>query len=268
MAENTTKKFLTYEGLSYYDGKNKTYVTGKADAAQAAAIAASVVTVDVKATANTGYAKTYEVKQNNVSVGEIDIPKDLVISSGRVVTLADGEVEGISAGTYVELTLNDAGSDKIYINVATLVDVYTAQQNATQVQIAVDSATNVISATIVAGSIGTTELADGAVTEDKLGAKAVTAAKIGDGAVGTTQLASGVVTSLGKADTAVQSVTASDATTGTDGTITVDGDEVAVKGYSALAGRVQILENATIEEISNSDIDALFTSEPVETPSE
>lgn len=189
-------KYLTWSGLSYYDGKNKTYIAGKADAAQTAAIAASEIGLDVKESANEGYAKTYELKQNDVLIGEIDIPADLVVASGRVVT----DPQGQPAGTYVELTLNDPNADKIYINVATLVDAYTAAQNATQVQLAI-SGTNEISGTIVAGSIGTTELA------------------------------SEVVASLGKADTAVQSV----AEGSVNGTVSVDGTDVNVHGLGGAA---------------------------------
>ena len=65
----------------------------------------------------------------------------------------------------------------IYINVKTLVDVYTAQASASQIQLAI-SATNEISATIVAGSVGTTELADSAITTVKIADANVTLAKL------------------------------------------------------------------------------------------
>lgn len=51
-----------------------------------------------------------------------------------------------------------------------------------------------------AGSIGTTELADGAVTLAKLAANSVDATKIADGSVGTAELADGAVTSAKIAD--------------------------------------------------------------------
>lgn len=111
----------------------------------------------------------YTLTQNGAEIGVIDIPKDMVVESGALVTFeTDTEVNGstIAAGTYIELTIANKDANKIYINVKDLVDAYTAAQGATQVQLAI-SATNEISATIVAGSIGTTELADDSVTNAK-----------------------------------------------------------------------------------------------------
>lgn len=112
----------------------------------------------------------YTLTQNGTEIGVIDIPKDMVVQSGSLVTFdADTQVgsETISAGTYIELTIANNDGSKIYINVKDLVDAYTAAQGAAQVQLAI-SATNEISATIVAGSIGTTELTDKAVSNAKL----------------------------------------------------------------------------------------------------
>lgn len=83
------------------------------------------------------------------------------------------------------------------------------------------SADNVISATLVAGGVGTDELADAAVTT----------AKVADGNITIAKLSTGVQTSLGLADSAVQSVT----TGTTNGTINVDGTEVAVAGLGSAA---------------------------------
>lgn len=77
-----------------------------------------------------GLAKTYELRKDGVKVGaSINIPKDLVVSSGavRVVDTADVPYEGAQVGDkYVDLELNDPASDHIYIPVKDLVDVYTA----------------------------------------------------------------------------------------------------------------------------------------------
>lgn len=116
---------------------------------------------------------TYTVKQGNATVGTIDIPKDMVVTAGEVVTNPAGQ----AAGTYIKLTLANV-TDPLYINVGTLVDVYKAKANATQVQVALDSATREISATIVAGSIGTTELADNAVVTAKIADANVTKSKL------------------------------------------------------------------------------------------
>ena len=199
---------------------------------------------------------------------DIDIPRDMVVEDGEVVdvvfkssdsTLHEGSESGTdvtteimgsttptaaNAGKYIKLTIANSAGTHLWIPAKDLVDIYTAQQSATQIQLAIDN-NNEISATVVASSIGTTELAAGAVTTAKIDDEAVTTAKLDDGAVTTAKITDGnvtlgklessVQTSLGLADSAVQSVTASDPTTGTDGTITVDGTEVAVKGLGTAA---------------------------------
>ena len=132
----------------------------------------SQVTIDTSTTTE-GYLKTYTIKQGNTEVGKIDIPKELVVTSGEVVENPDGQ----PAGTYVKLTIANQEAP-VFVNVADLVDAYTAQAGATQIQLAI-SGTNEISATIVAGSIGTTELADSSVNTSKIADGNVTLAKLG-----------------------------------------------------------------------------------------
>lgn len=211
---NETQKFLSYEGLGTYDSKIKAYIVDKADAAKTSAIAADAVVVTTDVTTE-GYAKSYTFTQNGATIATVDIPKDMVVSSGKVVVNPEGQDEG----TYLELTLSNATSDKVYINVGKLVDIYTAKANATQVQIAIDSATREVSATIVAGGVGSTELADGAVITAKIGDAQVTKAKLG----------TDVQASIDKADSAIQSV----ATGKTDGTVAVDGTDVLVAGLKS-----------------------------------
>lgn len=79
------------------------------------------VNVVKKAVANNGYSATYTISQPSTSLNvDIDIPKDMVVSSGEVRDIADGDVSGIAAGTYLVLTLANAANDKVYINVASL----------------------------------------------------------------------------------------------------------------------------------------------------
>lgn len=143
----------------------------KADVANAQT--AGEVTIDTTSTTE-GYLKSYTIKQGGTKIGVVDIPKDLVVTSGEVVV----DPEGQPTGTYIKLTIANQ-DDPIYINVKSLVDVYTAEQSATQIQLAI-SDTNEISATIVVGSVGTTELADGAVTTVKIADANVTLAKLAD----------------------------------------------------------------------------------------
>lgn len=145
----------------------------------------AAVTIDTTATTE-GALKSYTIKQGDREIGVIDIPKDMVVESGSVVVNPAGQAEG----TYIKLVLANV-AEPLYINAANLVDTYTAQADAAQVQLVV-SADNVISASIVAGSVTATELANDAVTT----------AKIANGNVTKEKLAQDVQTSLGKADAA------------------------------------------------------------------
>ena len=186
------------------------------DAAIDANAAAAVISIDSETT-TTGMLKSYTVKQGGKQIGVIDIPKDMVIKSGEVVVNPEGQ----TAGTYIVLTLANAAEDKIYVNVGTLVDIYTAKANAAKVQLTINPSTREISADIVAGSIGAADLAANAITTDKIADKNVTKAKLADD----------VQASLGKADSAVQTIAESTV----NGSILVDGKEVAVHGLGTAA---------------------------------
>lgn len=138
--------------------------------------------VTITETNGTGeFAKTYTFKQGGATIGTINTIKDLVIQDGEVM-----DKNGVKT---LVIILNNGNT--IDIPVADLVDVYTAQKNATQVQLVI-SGTNEISASIVAGSISSTELATNAVTTVKVVAKAITKEKLSDE----------VQTSLSKAEAA------------------------------------------------------------------
>lgn len=186
---------------------------------------AGKVTIDTSITTN-GYAKSYTVKQgvdgdgNDIVIGVIDIPKDMVVSSGQVVTYADGDSfpTGVTeAGTYIELTIANATNDKLYINVGKLVDIYKVQENATQIQLAIDSSTREISATIVDGSVDTDALADDAVITAKIADKAVTKVK----------LEQALQDSIDKADNAVSDVKVNGVTLVKDASNAVDITEIS-----------------------------------------
>lgn len=162
-----------------------------------------------------GVAKSYTVTQGEKTIGVIDIPKDMVVQSGEVVVNPDGQ----TAGTYICLTIANAAEDKLYINVAKLVDVYTAKANAAEVQLAFNDYE--VSASLVDGGISTVKIADAAITTDKIADKNVTKAK----------LAETVQASLDKADSAVQSITIGTA----NGEISVDGKAVKVYGLGTAA---------------------------------
>lgn len=175
---------------------------------------------------------------------DIDLAKDMVVTSGSVgtVTTADVPYEGAVPGDkYIDLVIANATSDHIYIPANSLVDIYTAQQSAAQVQLVIDN-NNEISATIVAGSIGSTELASDAVVT----------AKIADANVTKTKLAQTVQDSLDLADTAVQpagltsAIEALDADLDASGTAQHSGTFV-VSGVTEVDGVLTAVDSVEVE---------------------
>ena len=155
-------------------------------------------------TAAAGDIATYHLTKDGVNEGiAINIPKDLVVASGSVETFVAGKLpEGVAeAGTYIQLNLANSAKP-LYINVGTLIEYVTGGSGENDaIQINVSSDTHKVTASVKDGSI-----------------------TIG-------MLATDVVASLGKADSAVQAVAAGD----TNGTIKVDGTEVAVTGLQDAA---------------------------------
>ena len=162
----------------------------------------------VKASDSGDYSAIYQLMKyaNGTGAGtkvgvDINIPKDMVVQSGAVVTKSTSGAWG-NAGTYIELTLANATNDKLYIAVDSLIEYVTSgSSQSDMVVIEVNSTTHQVSAT---------------VTDDS-----ITAAK----------LAPAVRAQLSAGATAVQSVTEGS----TDGTISVDGTDVAVHGLGTAA---------------------------------
>lgn len=82
---------------------------------------------------STDYAAVYRLQKDGTSVGEaINIPKDMVVESGKVVwgSYSDGTftpaTDKKNATPYVELTLANNSANKIYIAVADLVNEHKA----------------------------------------------------------------------------------------------------------------------------------------------
>lgn len=113
-----------------------------------------------KVATTTGYSATYQLTKDGTVVGtKIDIPKDMVVSKGEVVTYSNPGAWG-KAGTYIALTLANATSDTLYIPVDGLIEYVTSGSTAdSQVIVAIDETTHKVTATIGAGKIGATELA-------------------------------------------------------------------------------------------------------------
>ena len=172
-------------------------------------------TVEKLGSASEGAVASYALKKDGTQVGAtIDIPKDLVVVSGAVVEFEAGALPtGVSeAGTYIKLVLS--GGDPIYIPVGSLIEYVTGGSGENDaIQINVTSDTHKVSASVKNGSL----------------TKAM--------------LASDVQTSLGKADSAVQSV----ATGSANGNISVDGTDVPVKGLASAAFETVDNLNATAQ---------------------
>lgn len=82
---------------------------------------------------STDYAAVYHLQKDGANVGEaINIPKDMVVESGKVVwgSYADGTftpaTDKKNATPYIELTLANSTANKIYIAVADLVNEHKA----------------------------------------------------------------------------------------------------------------------------------------------
>lgn len=156
-------------------------------------------------TATSGMSASYQLTKDGAGIGAIiDIPKDMVVESGTVETFIAGHLPaGVAEpGTYIVLTLANATSDKLYIPASGLIEYVTGgsgENDAIQINVTAD--THKVTATVKEGSLTKTMLS----TE--------------------------VQGLLGKAGSAVQAIT----TGSTNGTISVDGKDVKVKGLADAA---------------------------------
>ena len=108
--------------------------------------------MEVKATPNDGYLKTYQFTYGTGSTFEINIPKDLVVESGEVIVVTDeSPVSGLTNGTYLKLVIVNQ-AEPVYIDVKDLCDVYTGKTTTDGVSVSV-SASNEISATLAGKAV-------------------------------------------------------------------------------------------------------------------
>lgn len=155
------------------EGATATTAIGYVDEKIAAIPAQVNYTVTADTSTPAGVAKRYVLSQNGSEIVTIDIPKDMVVSSGTVETKAEAGVWGV-AGTYLILTLANATSDKVYINVGDLIEYVTSGSKA------------------------------GDMVEIKIDAEHKVTAVINDGTITKAKLAQGVQDSLALADSALQ----------------------------------------------------------------
>ena len=120
--------------------------------------------MEVKATPNDGYLKTYQFTYGTGSAFEIDIPKDLVVTAGEIIVVnSSSPVSGLTDGTYLKLTIANQ-TEPVYINTSDLCDVYTGKTATDGVSVSV-SASNEISATLVGKAVSEANLDDALATK-------------------------------------------------------------------------------------------------------
>lgn len=109
------------------------------------------------------YAAVYRLMKDGVAVGAaINIPKDMVVKSGSVVTNPTGQPKG----TYIKLVLANATNDTLYVDVGGLIEYVTSGSAAgDMVVITIDEQTHKVTASIT----------DGAITKAKLETEVQTA---------------------------------------------------------------------------------------------
>ena len=119
--------------------------------------------------------QTYTIKQGSTTVASMNFAKDMVVSGGSVIT-ATAEDKAVDDNVvvgekYIKLAIKNS-TDVLYVPVNSLYKDHTTEQNATKIQLTIDG-NNVISATVVAGSIEETDLTNALQT--KINAAATTA---------------------------------------------------------------------------------------------
>ena len=115
------------------------------------------------------YAAVYHLTKDGVNTGAaINIPKDMVVQSGSVVTNPEGQ----PAGTYIKLVLQNV-ADPLYINVGSLIEYVTSGSQASDMVVVSVSDDHRVTATIT----------DGTVTKAKLVTEVQTSLGLADNSV-------------------------------------------------------------------------------------
>lgn len=106
-----------------------------------------------KDTTSADYTAVYHLTKDGENVGvEINIPKDMVVSSGTVETYATSGAWG-DPGTYLHLVIANKTQDDIYINVGDLIEYVTSGSVAGDMVVIDIDAQHKVTATITDGTI-------------------------------------------------------------------------------------------------------------------
>lgn len=207
----------------YFTSDNVEGALAELASAASGGVASKTVYLRDESSGQSSYAKVYKLYQGEnppesqthpaTLIGTINIPLDKVVRDGHIVTVtngvdSDGDTvpTGTVDGTYVKLTFQNVPTPA-YINVQDLVDVYSGGTTA-------EATVNISAQNQITVSINE-----------------ISGSKLTQGSVAKGKLDSGVQSSLGLADSAVQSVTEGSA----NGSISVDGTTVAVHGLGTAA---------------------------------
>lgn len=110
-----------------------------------------------KATDSGAYAAVYNLTRDGEIVGDtINIPKDMVVEEGKVVTNPTGQ----TPGTYIELKLQNV-TNPLYINVSSLIEYVTSGSAASDAIVIAVSKDHKVTATITDGKITLAKLERG-----------------------------------------------------------------------------------------------------------
>ena len=211
------------DASGYFSSENVEGALAELAQASSGGVASKTVYLQDESAGQSDYAKVYKLYQGANTpgsqtdpatlIGTINVPLDKVVQDGHLVTVEDGTdsdgdtvPSGTINGTYVKLTFQNVAIP-VYINVQDLVDVYTGGTTAETT--VVISASNEITVTI----------------------NEINGSKLTDASVVKTKLAQSVQNSLDLADSAIQTI----AEGSTDGTISVDGTDIAVHGLGSAA---------------------------------
>lgn len=166
-----TRVTIKNDAIYYTANKSNPTVTANDEIATKGDLAGlGAISIEKQAQAETGYASTYVISQDGVPLNtKINIPKDQMVQSASVeIVGATPNAEETSAGLttgdkYILFVVDTEDSDNptdLIIPVADLIDL----QEADEVTLTLSGDTY----SIKAGGVGTTQLADEAVTAAKL----------------------------------------------------------------------------------------------------
>lgn len=146
------------------DGKYVSAVSetdGKITVTRASLPTAPVYSI-IKAEDSGDYAAIYNLTKDGTAVGAaINIPKDMVVKEGSVVTNPAGQ----TAGTYIKLVLQNNEDNPLYINVGSLIEYVTSGSASSDMVVVSVNDDHKVTATITDGTVTLAKLASAVQTK-------------------------------------------------------------------------------------------------------